>query len=78
MIGFKKDLAYYKAKKFNVKVELGDGSTYAIKGVGLTALQLDSGMLIRVEEILYVLDLKKNILLVTVLEDKGFSVAFSE
>ena len=59
-------------------MELGYGSTYAIKGVGSSAFQLDSGTLISVEEILYVSGLKKNVLSVTVLEDKGFSVAFSE
>ena len=48
-----------------------------IKEVGSTSLQLDLGMLINVEEILYVPGLKKNVLSVTVLEDKRFSVAFS-
>ena len=33
---------------------------------------------IYVEEILYVPGLKKNVILVTVLEDKGFYVSFSE
>ena len=54
MIGFKKSLAVYEDKMFHKKVELGDGSTYEIKGVGSTTLQLDSGTLISVEEILYV------------------------
>ena len=61
---------------FHKKVKLGDGSTYEIKGVGSTALQHDSGMLIGVEEILYVPGLKKNVISMTILEDKGFSVAF--
>ena len=59
-------------------MELGDGSTFDIKGVGSTKIQLDSGTLIIVEEILYVLGLKKNVISVTVLEEKGFSVSFSE
>ena len=75
MTGLKKDFAVYKAKKFHRKVELGDGSTYAIKGVGSTAFQLDSRTLISVEGILHVPGLKKNVLSVTVLEGKGFSVA---
>ena len=78
MTRFKKDLAVYKAKKFNKKVELGDGITYEIKGVGSTTFHLDSGTLINVEEILYVLGLKKNVISVTVLEDKGYSVTFSK
>ena len=78
MIGFRKALADYKDKKFNVKVELGDDSTYAIKGVGSTSFQLDSGTIIHIEEILYVPRLKKNLLSVAVLEDKGFTIAFSK
>ena len=78
MTGFKKALAVFEAKKFHKKVELGNGSTYDIKRVGSTSLQLDSSTLISVEEILYVPGLKKNVLSVTVLEDKGFSVALSE
>ena len=78
MTGFKKTLATFKAKKFHKKVELGDGSTFDIKRVGSTNLQLDSGTLINVEEILYVPNLKKNVISVTVLEDKRFSITFSE
>ena len=59
-------------------MELGDGSNFDIKGVGSTNIQLDLGTLINVEEILYVLGLKKNVISVTVLEDKGYSVTFSE
>ena len=78
MTGFKKALAVFEAKKFHNKVELGNGSTYDIKGIGSTALQLDSGMLINIGEILYVPSLKKNVISMTVLEDKGFLVTFSK
>ena len=78
MTGFKKALAVFEAKKFHKKVELGDKNTYDIKGVGSTNLQLDSGTLMTVGEILYVTCLKKNVISMTVLEDKGFSVAFSK
>ena len=78
MTGFKKALTVFEAKKFHKKVELGNGSTYDIKGVGSTALQHDSGTLINIGEILYVHSLKKNVISVTVLEDKGFFVTFSE
>jgi hypothetical protein len=37
MNGFKQNLVNYQDKKFNVKVELGDDGTYAIKGVGSTS-----------------------------------------
>jgi hypothetical protein len=34
MTGFKQNLVNYQDKKFNVKVELDDDGTYAIKGIG--------------------------------------------
>jgi hypothetical protein len=34
MTGFKQNLANCQDKKFNVKAELGDDGTYAIKGFG--------------------------------------------
>ena len=42
MTGFKKTMETIEAKKFHKKVELGDGSTFDIKGVGSTNIQLDS------------------------------------
>ena len=49
MIGFKKALVDYKDKQLNVKVELCDNNTYAIKGVGSTSLHLDSGTIFHIE-----------------------------
>ena len=77
MTGFRKALVDYKNKKFNGKVELGEDSTYAIKGVGSASFQLDSGTIIHIEEILYFPGLKKNLLSMAILQDKGFTVAFS-
>jgi hypothetical protein len=37
MTGFKLNLVNYRDKKFNVKVELGNDGTYAIKRVGSTS-----------------------------------------
>jgi hypothetical protein len=68
----------YREKKFNVKVELGDDGTYAIKGFGSTSFQLQLSNVFHIEEILYVPGLKKNLISVAVLESKGYSVAFSK
>ena len=58
-------------------MELGDNGTYTIEGNGSTSLKLDSGWSLHLEEILYVPGLKKNLLSVGVLEDKGYTVAFT-
>ena len=59
-------------------MELGDNGTYAIDGIGSTSFKLESGWVLHLEEILYVHGLKKNILSVGVLEEKGYTVAFSK
>ena len=77
MTGFRKVVADYEDKKSNVKVELGDDSTYSIR-VGLDFFHLDSSTIIHIDEILYVPRLKKNLLSVAVLQGKGFTIVFLE
>ena len=57
-------------------MELGDDSTYKIEGVGSTSLQLDSGTVLHIDDVLYIPGLKKNLLSVVGLEDKGYRVLF--
>ena len=78
MIGFKQNLANYRDKKFNVKVELGDDGTYDIKGHGSASFQFQWGNIFHIDEILYVPGLKKNLISVAVLESKGYSIAFTK
>ena len=65
-------LTSYKKKKFTTQVELGDDSTYKIEGVGSTSLQLVSGTVLHIDDILYVPGLTKNLLSVAGLEEKGY------
>jgi hypothetical protein len=78
MAGFKQNLMTYRDKEFNVKVELGDNGTYAIKGFGSTCFHLQSGNVFHIGEMFYVPRLKKNIILVSFLESKGYLVSFSK
>jgi hypothetical protein len=57
-------------------VELGDDSIHAVKGIGEASVQLDSGNPLSIKYILFVQGLKKNLLSISALEDKGFRVAF--
>ena len=61
MTGLCDALTSYRKKKFTNQVELGDGTTYKIEGVGSTTLQLDSGTVLHIEDILYVPGLKKEV-----------------
>lgn len=58
------------------KVQLGDNYSYAVKWNGKTSLELESDDSIHINEILYVLGLKKNLVSISFLEDKGYRVAF--
>ena len=78
MTGDRRALTSYRKKKFITQVELGDDSTYKIEGVGSTSLQLVSGMVLHIDDILYVPSLTKNLLSVVGLEDKGYRVLFMD
>ena len=69
LTGFKDSFSNVQ-KRFHTKVELGDNGTYAIEGIGSTSLK--SGWSLHLEEVLYVPGLKKNLLFIGVLEDKGY------
>ena len=58
------------------KVKLGDDYQYSIKGGGEAVYHLDSGKRMKMKEVLYVPGLKKNLLSISTLEEKGFRVAF--
>jgi hypothetical protein len=64
----------HKDSPHNVK--LGDDYLYLIKGVGETSYKLYSEKEMRMKDVLYVPGLKKNLLLISDLDEKGFRVAF--
>jgi hypothetical protein len=78
MTGYLSALTELTEKKSFVHVELGDDATYAIQGVGSTSFQLDSSIVLHIEEILFVPRLKKNLLSISTLEDKGFRATFMD
>jgi hypothetical protein len=49
-----------------------------IEGVGSISFSLESGARLHIDELLYVLGLKKNLLSVATLEDKGYEVIFKD
>lgn len=57
-------------------VELGDNAKYAVKGAATTWFQLESGDSLHMRDVLFVLGLKKNLLHISALDDRGYKVAF--
>ena len=76
MTGYRKSLTDLEEKGSSLQVELGDNSKYAVKGVGKTSFQLETGDQLHMSNVLYVPGLKKNLLSISSLEDKGYRVTF--
>jgi hypothetical protein len=57
-------------------VKLGDDYQYPIKGVGEASFKLDYGKLMKIKDVLFILGLRKNILSISTLEEKGFIISF--
>jgi hypothetical protein len=78
MTGYKEILSKFKTKSFAEQVELGDDKCYKIEGVGSISFRLESRAMLHVDEVLYVPGLRKNLLSVATLEDKGYWVIFKD
>lgn len=63
-------------EQYSDAVEMGDNKIYVLKGLGSTSLKLDNGAKIHINNILYVPGLKKNLLSIYSLEDKGDRFSF--
>ena len=60
-----------------VNIELRDNGKYATKGIGIVTFERESGNTLHLKGVLYVPGLKKNLVSVVILEDKGYDVTFS-
>jgi len=58
-------------KETNLEIVLGDNMKYPMKGVGNVSLKLNQGNKIHLQDVLYVPDLKKNLVSISAMEDKG-------
>jgi hypothetical protein len=57
-------------------VDLGTHAKCGVEGTGIVRFHLESRYFLEVEYVLYVLELKNNLLSVSVLEDMGFAITF--
>ena len=76
MTGFKKSFVKLSKHESPHKVKLGDDYQYPIKGSGESSYKLDSGMSIKMKDVLFVPILKKNLLSISALDAKGMRVSF--
>ena len=55
---------------------MGDDYEYIMKGIGESSYKLESGTYMKMKEVLYVQGLKKNLLSISALDNKGYRVSF--
>eukprot|EP00253_Pinus_taeda_P010402 PITA_10402 len=75
--GYKEVLHNLIEKETNLEIILGDNMKYPVKGVGNVSLKLNQGNTIHLKGVLYVPDLKKNLMSISTMENKGYMVIFS-
>jgi hypothetical protein len=77
MSGFRDHLTNLVEKETNIHVVLGNDAIYNVKGAGTYTFQLDSDMHLQLSEVLYVPGMKRNLVSIYALEEKGYKVTFS-
>ena len=65
-------------KDLGVHIEMGDDGRYSATGIGTISFQRESGKPFVFRDVMHVPGLKKNLISVAMLEDKGYDVVFSE
>eukprot|EP00253_Pinus_taeda_P022849 PITA_22849 len=65
-------------KDLKMRIEMGDDERYSVLGVGTVSFQREHGAPLTLTDVKYVPGLKKNLVLVAMLEDKGYDVVFSK
>ena len=76
MMGYKESFVNMSEHESPHKVKLWDDYEYPIKGSGEALYKLDSGKCLKMKDVLYVIGLKKNILSIYALDEKGIRVSF--
>jgi hypothetical protein len=61
-----------------VHVELGMGTKHAVKGSGIVSFHMELGGVLRVTNLLWVPQIKRSVLSVSMIEKKGYDVTFQD
>eukprot|EP00253_Pinus_taeda_P003357 PITA_03357 len=65
-------------KDLGVHIEMSDDGRYSATGIGTISFERESSKPFVLKEVMHVLGLKKNLISLAMLEDKGYDVVFSE
>ena len=78
MTRYRDHLTNLVEKEYILHVVPGDNARYSVKGVGTSTFQLDSDIPLQLSEVLYVPGMKRNLVSISALEDKGYKFILSE
>ena len=78
MTGDKDSLSSFSESSTSGQIVLGNDANFSVKGTRSISFILDLGEMVHMDGIFYVLGLKRNLISVSALEDKGFKVCFSK
>jgi hypothetical protein len=71
---YREHLTKLVEKDYQLHVLLGDDARYVVKGTGTTSLQLDSGIPLHLSDVLFVPGMRRNLVSISSLEEKGYKV----
>jgi hypothetical protein len=77
MTGDKESFSDLEEKDLKMHIEMGDDGRYSATGIGTITFQRESGKPFQLKNVMHVPGLKKNLVSVAMLEDKGYDVTFS-
>ena len=78
MTGEKEFFSDLEEKDLHTHIEMGDDGWYSVTGIGTITFERVFGNPFLLKNVMHVLGLKKNLVSVAMLEDKGYDVVFSE
>ena len=78
MIGDKYLFSDLKEKDLGVHIEIGDDGRYSANGIRTISFERELGKPFILKDVMHVQGLKKNLISMAMLEDKGYDVVFSE
>jgi hypothetical protein len=76
MTGYREHLTDLVEKESRLHGVLDDDARYTVKVVGSTSLQLDSGTPLHLSDVLFVPRMRRNLVSISSLENKGYKVSF--
>jgi hypothetical protein len=77
MTGDRESFSDLEEKDLRMHIEMGDDGRYNANGIGTITFKRESGKPFQLKNVMHVTGVKKKLVLVTMLQDKGYDVIFS-